>query len=84
MQYLAPEHPVPFSDQLKQLVELHRVAELAMKDVIIRLWPAKAILGSYFGLVKRLVDSCPRLDVVKRSESELSRAKKRVEDKEGT
>ena len=27
-QYLAPEHPVPFSDQLKQLVELHRVAEL--------------------------------------------------------
>ena len=38
-QYLAPEHPVPFSDQLKQLVELHRVAELAMKDLIIRLWP---------------------------------------------
>ena len=26
-QYLAPEHPVPFSDQLKQLVELHRAAE---------------------------------------------------------
>ena len=26
LQYLAPEHPVPFSDQLKQLVELHRVA----------------------------------------------------------
>ena len=23
-QYLAPEHPVPFSDQLKQLAELHR------------------------------------------------------------
>ena len=34
-QYLAPEHPVPFSDQLKQLVELHRVAKLAMKDLII-------------------------------------------------
>ena len=31
-QYLAPEHPVPFSDQLKQLTELHRVAELPMKD----------------------------------------------------
>ena len=31
-QYLAPEHPVPFSNQLKQLVKLHRVAELAMKD----------------------------------------------------
>ena len=51
-QYLAPEHPVPFSDQLKQLVELHRVAELAMKDLIIRLWSAEAIPDSYFGLVK--------------------------------
>ena len=66
-QYLAPEHPVPFSDQLKQLVELHRVVELAMKDLIIRLWPAEAIPSSYFGLVKRLVGACPRLDVVKRS-----------------
>ena len=67
LQYLAPEHPVPFTDQLKQPVELHRVAELAMKDLIIRLWPAEAIPSSYFGLVKRLVDACPRLDVVKRS-----------------
>ena len=63
--YLAPEHPVPFTDQLKQLVELHRVAELAMKDLIIRLWPAEAMPGSYFGLVKRLVNACPRLDVIK-------------------
>ena len=45
-QYLAPEHPVPFTDQLKQLVELQRVAELAMKDLIIRLWPAKAMPDS--------------------------------------
>ena len=66
-QYLAPEHQVPFTDQLKRLVELHRVAELAMKDLIIWLWPAEAIPGSYFGLVKRLVDACPRLDTVKRS-----------------
>ena len=47
-----PEHPVPLTDQLKQLVELHRVAELAMKDLIIWLWAAEAIPGSYFGLVK--------------------------------
>ena len=65
-QYLAPGHLVPFSDQLKQLVELHRVAELAMKDLIIRLWPAEAIPSSYFGLVKRLVSACPRLDAIKR------------------
>ena len=61
------EHLVPFSDQIKQLVELHRVAELAIKDLIIRLWPAKAMPSSYFLLVKRLVNACPRLDAIKRS-----------------
>ena len=67
VQYLGPEHPVPFSDQLKQLVELHKAAELAMKDLIVRLWPAEPIHSSYFGLVKRLVSACPRLEAVKRS-----------------
>ena len=55
-----------FTDQLKQLVELHRVAELAIKDLIIRLWPSEAIPRSYFGLVRRMVNACPRLDVIKR------------------
>ena len=58
---------MPFTDQLKQLIELHKVAELAMKDLIIRLWPAEAMPGNYFGLVRRLVEACPRLDVLKRS-----------------
>ena len=58
---------MPFSDQLKQLVELHRAAKLAMKDLIIWLWPAKEIPSSYFGLVKQLVSACPRLDAIKRS-----------------
>ena len=66
-QYFGPEHPVPFSDQLKQLVELHKAAELAMKNLIVRLWPAEPMPSSYFGLVKRLVSACPRLEVVKRS-----------------
>ena len=65
MQYVAPKHPVSFTDQLKQLVELHRVAELAMKDLIIRLWPAEAMPRSYFQLVRRMVNACPRLDVIK-------------------
>ena len=38
-----------------------------MKDLIIRLWPAEAMFDSYFGLVKQLVNACPRLDVIKRS-----------------
>ena len=65
-QYLAPEHPMPFTNQLRQLVGLHRVAKLAMKDLIIRLWPTEVIPSSYFGLVKRLVGACRRLDIVKR------------------
>ena len=38
-----------------------------MKDLIIWLWPAEPIPSSYFGLVKRIVGACPRLDVIKRS-----------------
>ena len=67
LQYLTLEHPMPFGDQLKQLVELHKVAELAMKNMIIQMWPAEAIPNSYFSLVKKLVDACPWLDVIKRS-----------------
>ena len=66
-QYLAPNYPVPFADQLKQLIELQKAAELSMKDLISQLWPAEPIPGSYFGLVKRLVSACPRLDIIKRS-----------------
>ena len=43
------------------------MAELAMKALIIWLWPAEAIPRSYFGLVKQVVEACPRLDIIKRS-----------------
>ena len=58
---------MPLSDQLKQLVELHKAAEQAMKGFIVRLWPGEALPGSYFRLVRRLVEACPRLEVIKRS-----------------
>ncbi|XBI49903.1 hypothetical protein VPH35_113386 [Triticum aestivum] len=66
-QYAEAGHPVPLSDQLKQLVELHKAAEKAMKGLIGRLWPGETMPGSYFGLVRRLVDACPWLEVIKRS-----------------
>ena len=66
-QYTGTEHLMPLSDQLKQLVELHKAAELAMKDLIAQLWPAEPMPSSYFSLVKRLVSACPRLEVIKRS-----------------
>ena len=34
MQYLVLNYPVPFTDQVKQLIELHKAVELAMKDLI--------------------------------------------------
>ena len=58
---------MPLSDQLKQLVELHKAAEQAMKGFIVRMWPGDALPNSYFGLVRRLVDACPWLEVIKRS-----------------
>ena len=38
-----------------------------MKGFIIRLWPGQAMPRSYFGLVQRLVDVCPWVEIVKRS-----------------
>ena len=65
--YIGTEHLMPLSDQLKQLVELHNAAELAMKNLIVRMWPSKPLPGSYFGLIKRMVNACPRLEVIKQS-----------------
>ena len=60
-------HPVPLSDQLKPLVELHKAAKQAMKGLIVRLWPKGVMPRSYFGLVRRLVDACPWVEVIKHS-----------------
>ena len=38
-----------------------------MKGFIVRLWPSDALPNSFFGLVTRLLDACPWLEVVKRS-----------------
>ena len=58
---------MPSSDQLKQLVELHKAVEQAMKGLIGRLWLGEVVPLSYFGLVRRLADACPWLEVIKRS-----------------
>ena len=38
-----------------------------MKDLIVWMWPSDPLPSSYLGLVKRLVNACPRLEVIKRS-----------------
>ena len=57
---------MPMSDQLKQLVELHKVAEQAMRGLIVWMWPGDSLPNRYFDLVRQLVDACPRLEVIKR------------------
>ena len=47
-QYTGTEHPMPLSDQLKQLVELHKAAEQAVRGRIVRMWPGDALPNSYF------------------------------------
>ena len=65
-QFVECERPLLLNDQMAQWADLHKMSSVAMKDVIVRLWPAEAIPGSYFGLAQRLVDALPRIDAVKR------------------
>ena len=53
-QFPASKYPPLLSNQMKQLMELHRNSELALKDLCVQLWPAEPIPESYFGLVQRL------------------------------
>ena len=38
-----------------------------MKDLIVRMWPGEPLTDSYFGLVKRMVNACLRIEVIKQS-----------------
>ena len=55
------------NEQMSQWAELHRISEAATKNIIIRLWPTEPVPNSYFGLMQRLVDVVPRIDVVRQS-----------------
>ena len=68
-QFEAPERSPLLVEQLKQLMELHRMAAPAMKDLCIRLWPNEPLPDSYFGLVRKLSDASSRIDVLRRSSS---------------
>ena len=51
-QYATQERSTLLNDQMAQWAELHKMSGAAMKEVIVRLWPAEPILSSYFGLVR--------------------------------
>ena len=58
-QFAMQEHSALLNDQMAQWAELHKMSRMAMKDVIVWLWPAEPISNSYFGLAGRLVDAVP-------------------------
>ncbi|KAI5021629.1 hypothetical protein ZWY2020_058359 [Hordeum vulgare] len=66
-QFRTPEPNPLLVYQMKQLMELHRMAEPAMKDLCIRLWPSEPLPSSYFILVRKLYDVVPQLEVLKYS-----------------
>jgi len=59
-QFSLPKRPLLLNEQMAQWDEIHKISKSAMKDVVVRLWPAKPIPNSYFGLVQRLVDAAYR------------------------
>ena len=49
------------------MVELEKATEVAMKDLIVRIWLGELLPTSYYGVIKQMVDASPRLEVIKRS-----------------
>ncbi|KAI4966892.1 hypothetical protein ZWY2020_035752, partial [Hordeum vulgare] len=66
-QFQTLESNPSLSYEMKQLMELHRMAEPTMQDLCVRLWPTEPLPRSYFSLVQKLVNSVPRIKVVKRT-----------------
>ena len=40
---------------------------MATKNFIVWMWPGEPLPASYFGMIKWMVNACPRLEVIKRS-----------------
>ena len=66
LQFCMPKRPLLLNEQMALWAELHKLSGSAMKDVIVRLWPAEDIPASYFGLVQRLINALPRIEAVTR------------------
>ncbi|KAI5012127.1 hypothetical protein ZWY2020_024261 [Hordeum vulgare] len=66
-QFESPEPNPSLSYQMKQLLKLQRIAEPAMKDLFVPMWPTKPLPNSYFALVRKLIDASPQIEQLQRS-----------------
>ncbi|XBJ15984.1 hypothetical protein VPH35_007727 [Triticum aestivum] len=66
-QFNAPACPLPLSEKMAAVAELHRLFGLAMQSVIDHLWPKWPKPDSYFGLVQQFLRAVPQVDAMRRS-----------------
>ena len=66
-QFNAPTRPLPLSDKMAAVAELHKLSGLAMRSVINHLWPKGPKPDSYFGLGQQFLGAMPRIDAMRRS-----------------
>ena len=66
-QFNAPTHPLPLSDKMAAVAELHRLSGLAMRSVIDHLWPKGPKPDNYFGLVQQFLGAVSQIDAMRRS-----------------
>ena len=66
-QFNAPARPLPLSERMATVAELHRLSGLAMWSVIDHLWPKGPKSDSYFGLVQQFLGAVSRIDAMRRS-----------------
>ncbi|XBI00158.1 hypothetical protein VPH35_129298 [Triticum aestivum] len=66
-QFNAPARPLPLSEKMAAVAELHRLSGLAMRSVIDHLWPKEPKPDSYFGLVQQFLGVVSQIDAMRRS-----------------
>ena len=66
-QFNAPARPLPLSEKMAAVAELHRLSGLAMRSVIDHLWPKGHKPDSYFCLVQQFLGAVSRIDAMRRS-----------------
>ena len=67
LQFNAPARPLPLSEKMAAVAELHRLSGLAMRSVIDHLWPKGPKPDIYFGLVQQFLGAVSRIDAMRRS-----------------
>ena len=67
LQFSAPTCPLPLSERMAAVAELHRLSSLAMRSIIDHLWLKGPKPDSYFGLVQQFLGAVSQIDAMRRS-----------------